>query len=367
MKRKRFIGALLVNGALVFLVLLWSIPTIGLLISSFREPFAIQTSGWWSVIPHRAWETVAVLKPSELGLDPQGLMVLTDYDVQGTFEELREGVSSPDGDTRVIWVGNRRLGRIEIQQRQWTADWNFTLKNYETVLFGRPTEITQSDGSTTTLPGQDMTQAFLNSLTVAIPATIIPILIAAFAAYAFAWMRFPGRRWMFIMVVGLLVVPLQIALVPILSDYNTLGINGTFLGVWLAHAGFGLALATYLLYNYISTLPRETLESAFIDGASHFTVFTRLVMPLSVPALASFAIFQFLWVWNDYLVALVFLGVDPNNKVVTQRLADLTGTFGNAWSLLTAGAFVTMILPMVVFFGLQRFFVRGLLAGSVKG
>jgi alpha-glucoside transport system permease protein len=146
-----------------------------------------------------------------------------------------------------------------------------------------------------------------------------------------------------------------------------LGLNGTFLAVWLAHTGFGLALATYLLFNYISTLPRETLESAFIDGASHFTVFTRLVLPLSVPALASFAIFQFLWVWNDYLVALVFLGTDPNFKVVTQRLADLTGTFGSDWQLLTAGAFVTMLLPLLVFFSLQRFFVRGLLAGSVKG
>jgi alpha-glucoside transport system permease protein len=169
------------------------------------------------------------------------------------------------------------------------------------------------------------------------------------------------------MIVALLVVPLQIALVPILSDYNKLGLNGTFLAIWLAHTGFGLALATYLLFGYISTLPREMLESAFIDGASHFTVFIRLVLPLSVPALASFAIFQFLWVWNDYLVALIFLGVDPSFKVLTQRLADLTGTFGNAWHLLTAGAFVTMILPLLVFIGLQRYFVRGLLAGSVKG
>jgi alpha-glucoside transport system permease protein len=212
-----------------------------------------------------------------------------------------------------------------------------------------------------------MSQAFLNSLAVTIPSTVIPILIAAFAAYGFAWMNFPGRRFLFIMIVALLVVPLQIALVPILSDYNRLGLNGTFLAIWLAHTGFGLALATYLLFGYISTLPREMLESAFIDGASHFTVFIRLVIPLSLPALASFAIFQFLWVWNDYLVALVFLGVDPSFKVLTQRLADLTGTFGNAWHLLTAGAFVTMILPLVVFIGLQRFFVRGLLAGSVKG
>ncbi len=165
-----------------------------------------------------------------------------------------------------------------------------------------------------------------------VPATVIPILIAAFAAYAFAWMRFPGRQVFFIMVVALLVVPLQIALVPILKDYVKLDLNGTFLGIWLAHTGFGLSLAIYLLYNYISTLPREIMESAFIDGASHFTIFTRLVLPLSVPALASFAIFQFLWTWNDYLVALIFIGAKPrcsgpddahrrDGRLARQRLA----------------------------------------------
>lgn len=365
MKKQRWLSAVLVNGALVLLVLLWTLPSLGLFVSSFRERFDIQTSGWWTIFPHREWETVSKFDPKELGLDPTGPMTVEG--VTGTFKELREGVASPGGDTRVTWVGNRRLGTIEVQKQVWTVNWDFTLDNYKQVLLGKDTEVKKSDGSVEVVPGQDMTQAFLNSITVTIPATIIPILIAAFAAYAFAWMSFPGRKGLFIMVVGLLVVPLQIALVPILGDYQRLGINGTFLAVWLAHTGFGLALATYLLFNYIRTLPRETLESAFIDGASHFTVFVRLILPLSVPALASFAIFQFLWVWNDYLVALVFLGADPNNKVVTQRLADMTGTFGNAWHILTAGAFVTMILPLVVFISLQRFFVRGLLAGSVKG
>jgi alpha-glucoside transport system permease protein len=365
MRKQRWTGILLVNGSLLLLVILWSIPTLGLFISSFRSRFDIQTSGWWNVFPHREWETVAVLDPQELGLDPEGVMSVEG--VQGTFDQLREGIMSPDGETRVTWVGNRRLGQIEIQRQVWTVTWNFTLDNYRQVLATGEFTITRPDGTQETVPTQGMTQAFLNSLAIAIPSTIIPILIAAFAAYAFAWMSFPGRRVFFILIIGLLVVPLQIALVPILRDYNSLGLNGTYLAVWLAHTGFGLALATYLLYNYISTLPRETLESAFIDGASPFTVFVRLVLPLSVPALASFAIFQFLWVWNDYLVALTFLGVDPSYKVVTQRLADLTGTFGNDWHLLTAGAFVSMILPMVVFFSLQRFFVRGLLAGSVKG
>jgi len=202
---------------------------------------------------------------------------------------------------------------------------------------------------------------------VAIPSTIIPILIAAFAAYGFAWMNFPGRRFWFIVVVALLVVPLQIALVPVLRDFAGLDLNGTFLGIWLAHTGFGLPLATYLLFNYISGLPRETLEAAFIDGASHFTIFTRLILPLSIPALASFAIFQFLWVWNDYLVALIILGPDPNVRVVTMKLASIVGDRGQDWHLLTAGAFVSMLVPLVVFFSLQRYFVRGLLAGSVKG
>jgi alpha-glucoside transport system permease protein len=354
---------IVVNSILIILVFLWSIPTIGLFISSFRDQFDIQTSGWWTVFPHREWQTLTTLDPQELGLDPQGEMTVEG--VTGTFEELREGIQS--GDVRVTWVGNRRLGRIEVQEQVWAVNWNFTLDNYRQVIGGEDREVTMPDGSVETVPGQDMSQAFLNSLAVTIPSTVIPILIAAFAAYGFAWMNFPGRRFLFIMIVALLVVPLQIALVPILSDYNQLGLNGTFLAVWLAHTGFGLALATYLLFGYISTLPREMLESAFIDGASHFTVFTRLVLPLSVPALASFAIFQFLWVWNDYLVALVFLGVDPTFKVLTQRLADLTGTFGNAWHLLTAGAFVTMILPLIVFIALQRYFVRGLLAGSVKG
>ncbi len=365
MKKPKWTGTLLVNVALALMVIIWSIPTVGLLLSSFRTRFDIQTSGWWNVFPHREWETVKTLDVKELGLNPDEVMEVEG--ARGTFKELRAGVEAPDGKTRVTWVGNKRLGRIEVQKRVWTVTWDFTLDNYKQVLLGSEVEVTKPDGTVEVTPGQDMSQAFLNSLAVSIPSTVIPILIAAFAAYAFAWMSFPGRRFMFILVVGLLVVPLQIALVPILRDYKALNLNGTFLAVWLAHTGFGLALATYLLFNYISTLPRETLESAFIDGASHFTVFLRLVLPLSVPALASFAIFQFLWVWNDYLVALTFLGTDPTFKVVTQRLADLTGTFGNDWHLLTAGAFVTMILPLIVFFSLQRYFVRGLLAGSVKG
>ncbi len=269
--------------AILIIVIVWVVPTVGVLISSFRPGGLVNANGWWTVF------------------------------------------TSP-------------------------ADNTWTFENYRTVL--------SSEG---------FGNAFLNSLSVTIPATVIPITIAAFAAYAFAWMEFPGRQWIFVTVVALLVVPLQMALIPLLKLYTTFDMNGTFPAIWLAHTGFGLPLAIYLLRNYIGSLPSSMMESARIDGASHFETFTRLVVPLSVPVLASFAIFQFLWVWNDLLVALVFLGGEPDVRVVTLALRDLNGSRGESWHLLTAGAFITMALPIAVFLGLQRYFVRGLTAGSVKG
>jgi len=364
-RQKRLTSLFIINGTLLFLILIWTIPTLGIFVSSFRARDNIATSGWWRVFPYRDWQAVKEIDPNQAGLDANGVMKIEG--VSGTFEEFRAGVGTPDGKQRITWIGNKRIGKIEVQEQVWSVDWNFTLDNYRQVLGGQDFEFKKPDGTIQVVPGDNMSGAFLNSLAVAIPSTVIPILIAAFAAYAFAWMQFPGRRFMFIVVIALLVVPLQIALVPILRDYKAIQLNGTFLAIWLAHTGFGLALATYLLYNYISGLPREILESAFIDGASHFTVFTSLVLPLSVPALASFAIFQFLWVWNDYLVALIFLGGNPEFELVTQRMAAIVGSRGSEWHLLTAGAFVSMALPLLVFFTMQRYFVRGLLAGSVKG
>ena len=212
-----------------------------------------------------------------------------------------------------------------------------------------------------------MGQAFLNSLKITIPGTIIPVMLAAFAAYAFAWMKFPCRKILFLIVVALLVVPLQMTFIPILTIFKQLRLGGTLPGIWLAHTGYGLPLTVYLLHNFIAGLPSELFDSASIDGASPLQVFFRLVLPLSVPAIASVVIFQFLWVWNDLLVALMYLGGTPDVAPVTLKVANLVGSRGQDWELLTAAAFVSMALPLIVFFSLQRYFVRGILAGSVKG
>jgi alpha-glucoside transport system permease protein len=255
--------------------------------------------------------------------------------------------------TAAVFISSFRPPSEILTNGWWNAfslPFQFTLDNYADVL-----------------AQNRMGSSFLNSLFITIPAVLIPIMVAAFAAYAFAWMDFPGRNALFILVVGLLVIPLQSALIPVLQLITGAGLTGSFLAIWLAHAGFGLPFGIFLLRNFIGALPKEMFESAYIDGASPVTAFFRLVLPLSVPAIASFAIFQFLWVWNDLLVALVFLGTNPDVAIVTSRLSAMVGTKGEAWHLLTAGAFLTMIIPLIVFFSLQRYFVRGLLAGSVKG
>ena len=289
-------GGWFVRITILIVVVLWIIPTLGVLISSFRPADLVETTGWWTVFAH------------------------------------------------------------PFRSAAWTLD------NYRNAL---------STGG--------FGNAFLNSLAVTIPSTVIPITIATFAAYAFAWMTFRGRHIMFVLVVGLLVVPLQMALIPILRLYTggaaigrlvlfpDLDLGGTFLAVWLAHTAFGLPLAVYLLRNYIGFLPSSLIESAKMDGADHFTIFWRLIVPLSVPAIAAFAIFQFLWVWNDLLIAYVFLGGTPQNRVLTIALQQLVGARGENWEVLTAAAFISMALPLIVFFSLQRYFVRGLTAGSVKG
>jgi alpha-glucoside transport system permease protein len=361
MKRNRTGSKWVVNLILGLICFIWLVPTFGLFVSSFRPADDILKTGWWTVLPHQTWETEEQIQL------PKDTDLREPINVNGnifTADELAKGVMV---DGKQLQWENRRARLINVQDKGWGMNLDFTLENYKSVLGGKVYEITQPDGSVKTQKGSDLSRSFLNTLTVAVPATIIPILISSFAAYAFAWMKFMGRKTLFVIVIALLVIPIQVALIPILKDFTGLGVNGTFLGIWIAHTGFGLPLATYFMYNYISQLPRDLFESAFIDGATKFTIFTKLVLPLSVPAIASISIFQFLWVWNDYLVALVFIGSQPDVQVLSMRIADMVGSRGNDWHLLTAAAFVSMLMPLTVFFALQKYFVRGLLGGSVKG
>jgi alpha-glucoside transport system permease protein len=370
---RRFLGWFGLRATLIIICVIWTVPTIGLLVTSFREPSAIRTTGWWTALtPSTTQASVRtgtevqeidgrwVIK-GELG-DAMGGGSISRFGLtqrEPTAFDAGEAGETNDGFTVVM----NSDGTYELSSNE-----AFTLDRGRNIYYEitRPPRFTL-DNYKTVLEANGIGKAFNNTLAVTIPATIIPIAIAAFAAYAFSWMEFPGRKLMFIVVVGLMVVPLQMALIPMLRIYSSLGIRGTMPGMWLAHSAFGLPLAVFLLRNYIGSLPREIIESAQIDGATHFQIFIRLVLPLSVPALAAFGIFQFLWVWNDLLVARVFLGSGADNQVLTGRIQSMTGTYGNDWHIMTSAAFVSIIVPLIVFFSLQRYFVRGLMAGSVKG
>ena len=365
-----------VHISVVVLVALWLFPTVGLLVSSFRTADQIAGSGWWSALSTQERQVPAV-RVEGTEVQQGDLFVIEGELFQSSSAEVSAwGTSSREpeayepgqevdlGDGKTLTVSEP--GAFKLTSTTSLADQRlprifstaatppeFTLDNYRNVLF-----------SSTAAAG--VGQSFINTLTVAIPATIIPILVAAFAAYALAWMEFPGRAILVACVVGLLVVPLQLALIPLLQFHNAIGIGKGYLGVWLAHTGFGLPLAIYLLRNYMVGLPRDIIECAKVDGASDFQIFTKIVLPLSFPALASFAIFQFLWTWNDLLVALVFLGTDDSKLVLTARLVNLLGSRGGQWEILASSAFVSIAVPLLVFFSMQRYLVRGLLAGSVK-
>ena len=252
-----------------------------------------------------------------------------------------------------LFISSLRPRPMILSTGWWTAfttPFQFTIRNYLHVI-----------------QRANMGRSFFNSLMISIPSTVMPILIAAFAAYAFSWMHFPGRDTLFLIIIGLLVVPLQMTLIPILRLFNRLGLTGTFGGIWIAHTAYGLPFAIYLLRNFIGGIPEDIFESAFLDGASHFQILYRIVLPISVPAIASLAIFQFMWVWNDLLVALIYLGGTPEVAPMTVTISNLVNSYGGGWEFLTSAAFISMILPLVVFFSLQRYFIRGILAGSIKG
>jgi alpha-glucoside transport system permease protein len=373
-------GGWVTHVLVIILVLIWTIPTFGLFISSIRDKDQLSVSGWWTALTTSESNLTGRAPAADAQVEVDGKFVISgnlfEDGGRGTVVSFGTRVQAPNeypagqtadlGDGVTLTVnadgsyeltspkafegnrGQRIFYRAALPPR-------FTLENYQEVL--------SSEG---------IGQSFINSLTVTIPATIIPILIAAYAAYALAWMKFPGRALLLSLVVGLLVVPLQMSLIPLLKLYNNFGeLFGvpakTYVGIWIAHTGFGLPLAIYLLRNYIAGLPKEIMESARIDGASDFDIFVKIVLPLSLPALASFSIFQFLWVWNDLLVALVFLGAQNDQLVLTARLVNLLGSRGSNWEILTASAFITILVPLVVFLSLQRFLIRGMLSGSVKG
>ena len=268
--------------AALVIAVLWTLPTFGLFLSSFRPQRDVQRTGWWTFF----------------------------------------------------------------------ADPNLTFENYSDVLFGG---------------NQPLIGYFLNSLLITIPAVLIPIILATMAAYGFAWTRFPLRDTLFVAIFALQIVPLQVALLPLLEIFVGTGLNNTFWTVWIAHSTFALPLAIFLLHNAMREIPAELVEAARVDGAGHVRIFTTIMLPLIRPAIAAYAVFQFLWVWNDLLVALVFAGGTADVAPLTVRVAELVGTRNSQWHLLSAGAFVSIVVPLIVFFSLQRYFVRGLLAGSVKG
>lgn len=368
-----------VHLSLAAMVFLWLFPTVGLLVSSFRTSDQIASSGWWKSlrpsVQNLTLRTDAADKQvqnneqfviegnlfgeagdAEISAWGTSSRSISDYK-PGDKAELKSGATvsvQSNGDYLMQHTeefGGKRGQRIFVTA---TTPPEFTLRNYNYVLFDPSNR-------------EGMAKAFFNTLTVTIPATIIPILVAAFAAYALAWMDFPGRALLIAAVVGLLVVPLQLALIPLLKLHNEIGIGKGYLGAWLAHTGFGLPLAIYLLRNYMVGLPRDIIENAKVDGATDFQIFTKIILPLSFPALASFAIFQFLWTWNDLLVALVFL-IDStgDTTVMTKQIVELLGTRGGNWEILATSAFVSIAVPLGVFFAMQKYLVRGLLAGSVK-
>jgi alpha-glucoside transport system permease protein len=289
---RRSFSSPIASFIVIVITVVWTVPTLGLFVTSIRPAKDVATSGWWTVFEH----------PS------------------------------------------------------------FTADNYSTVLF-----------QSTFGASAGLMPYLINSLAITIPATVVPLTLAAMASYALAWVRFKGSDTLFFIIFALQIVPLQMALIPLLqgftylSDHFGINLNGTYVKVWTAHTMFALPLAIFLLHNFMAQLPRDVMEAATVDGAGHFKVFRTIVVPLSTPALASFAIFQFLWVWNDLLVGLTFAGGTPDVAPLTVRLAQLGGSFGRYWELLTAGAFISIVIPLIVFFSLQRYFVRGLLAGSVKG
>ena len=379
MKKYTF-SSLISQFILLIFVIVWIIPTFGLFVTSFRDKDLLSTSGWWTslitnevneiyrtennesqilennlyVIKSNLFENINKKKITSFGITSKNINEFIVNDI-ATLKDGSKITVYENGD--YIWTSekpfeNKKGNRIIITA---SSPPTFTIENYKEVLFK-----------------EGVGQAFINTLTVAIPSTVIPLIICSFFAYALSWMQFFGRDTLLALIIASLVVPLQMSLIPLLSIYNDIGAlfnvsSKSYPGVWMAHTGFGLASTTFLLRNFIKSLPHEMIEAARVDGATHYDIFLRIILPLSVPAFASVFILQFLWVWNDLLVGLIFLDQVPSEIILTAKLRELLGSRGENWEILTTGAFVSMIVPLTIFFALQRYFIRGLVAGSVKG
>ncbi len=378
--RKKNLSSILAQLVLLFFVIIWIIPTFGLFVSSLRDKDLLAISGWWTslittemneiyrmagnesqikidnyfVIRGNFFNNIEGKKIQSFGITSKNINQYL-IEEKAIFKDKSEVTVFENGD--YIWKSLNEFKKKK-GKRIFTTSLSppkFTLDNYKEVLFK-----------------EGIGQAFINTLAVAIPSTLIPLIICSFFAYALSWMKFFGRDTLLAIIIASLVVPLQMSLIPILTIYNDIGAlfgvaAKSYPGVWMAHTGFGLASTTFLLRNFIKSLPHEMMEAARVDGATHYDIFIRIILPLSIPAFASIFILQFLWVWNDLLVGLVFLDQVPSEIILTAKLKELLGSRGENWEILTTGAFVSMTIPLIIFFSLQRYFIRGLVAGSVKG
>jgi alpha-glucoside transport system permease protein len=378
--RKLSLTSILSQLLLLVFVIIWIIPTFGLFISSLRDKDLLSISGWWTSLTtteineihrmlgmeHQIQENNYYIIKGSIFEDNSGKKITSfgitskkinefSIDEIAIFKDNSEVTIDVDGN--YVWKSKTKFTKKK-GKRIFTTSLSppsFTFDNYREVLFK-----------------EGIGRAFVNTVAVALPSTLIPLIICSFFAYALTWMKFFGRDTLLALIIASLVVPLQMSLIPILTIYNDFGAlfgvaAKSYPGVWMAHTGFGLASTTFLLRNFLKSLPNEMMEAAKVDGASHYDIFLKIILPLSIPAFASIFILQFLWCWNDLLVGLVFLDQVPSEIILTAKLKELLGSRGENWEILTTGAFVSMTVPLFIFFALQRYFIRGLVAGSVKG
>ena len=380
MIKKFSISSIFAQLLLLIFVFVWIAPTFGLFISSLRDKDVLAISGWWTSFTTTDVNEIYRTEGMESQVEENGYFIIKGR----VFEEgsgkliSRFGITSKNidefevGEIAVFKDGSE-ISIDETGNYFWRSKEKFTKKKGKRIFVSAssPPSFTL-DNYKEVLLREGLGQAFINTFAVAIPSTLIPLIICSFFAYSLTWMRFYGRDLLLATVIAALVVPLQMSLIPILSIYNDIGAlfgvaAKSFPGIWMAHTGFGLASTTFLLWNFLKSLPSEMMEAARVDGATHYDTFIKIVVPLSIPAFASIFILQFLWVWNDLLVGLVFLDKHPSEIILTAKLKELLGSRGENWEILTTGAFISMSVPLLIFFSLQRYFIRGLVAGSVKG